>query len=535
MVFNEQQKAIIDAIDGVYVAISGPGSGKTACLVERFLNMITKGIQVSDILNLTFTNSAASEAARRVGIIDSERVFRTFHSFALELIKREREHLSFKLTDAVIPVRGEDYQLLFELVKAYPAIPSFRMLQNKLSEWKCGNVEPEQAMKDATGNDYYFALAYGDYEDRCRQEGWLDFDSLMRETIKLLETNEDVRNRNKKRYISVDECQDTDVTQFRLLQLLFGGNIMAVGDENQLIYEWRSAQSGNLSNFSRAFPGAKTLYLGHNYRSTKRLVQFYKEILPVDNGIASHMTTDNEDGIDPIFIQYPDPDTEAKRVLLDASKDPENSAILARTNRQLFNVQRVAVGLGIKYRNLGKKDFFDQNEVKALLSFARDADPFQNAAEGLRIIIRNHNLYNRYRNTGDPMHSDPIDNIDNVVKIAENKKDNMAEFLDRMRKLTYGRKSKKEKDLILSTVHQFKGKESNNVYFIGCEQGLLPHKNGEISEEKRIWYVGCSRAANKLQISWSGNRTMFLNGKDYKIYEFENGIEKENGASLHII
>jgi hypothetical protein len=233
MNLNEQQKTVVNTIDGVWVVIAGPGSGKTACMVERFLNMITKGIQVRDILNLTFTNSAATEAAARVGILDAEKVFRTFHSFALELIKKERAHLPFKLTDTVIPVRGEDYQLLFDLTKDYPAIASFRTLQGKLSEWKRSSVEPEQALAEAVGNEYYYALAYQGYEVRCREQGWLDFDSLMRETVQLLETNEDVRNRWKKKYISVDECQDTDVVQFRLLQLLFDGNIMVVGDENQ--------------------------------------------------------------------------------------------------------------------------------------------------------------------------------------------------------------------------------------------------------------------------------------------------------------
>jgi len=531
MDFNEQQKTVINTTDGVWVVVAGPGSGKTACMVERFLAMIIQGIQMRDILNLTFTNSAATEAAKRVGLLNAEQVFRTFHSFALEFIKKERAHLPFKLTDTVIPVRGEDYQLLFDLVKMYPAIASFRTLQGKLSEWKRANIEPEQALQEAVGKEYYYALAYQEYEVKCRQQGWLDFDSLMRETVGLLEKNEDVRQRNKRKYLSVDECQDTDITQFRLLQLLFDGNIMAVGDENQLIYEWRSAQPGNLSNFSRTFPGARTLYLGQNYRSTGRLVQFYKEIIPVDNGIASYMKTDNEEGVEPVFIRYPDSDTEVRRVLDEATKDSENSVIIARTNRQLFDVQRIAASRNIKYRNLGKKDFFEQNEIKALLNLAKDVSPVKNAGEGLRDIIRDNNLYNRYRSTGDPMYSDPIENINNVVKIAA-KKGTMAEFLEYMRKLTYGRKSHKEKDLMLATVHQAKGREWDNVFIIGAEQGRMPHKDGELPEERRIFFVACSRAAKQLQISWTGNRSMFLDGREYENYELEP-IEGSDGVPLH--
>lgn len=527
MAFNPdpQQQEVINSIDGVYTVIAGPGAGKTATLLDRHVGMMIKGIQQKDILNLTFTSAAAQEMVKRIGILDAESVFRTFHSYALELIKRERDSVPFQLTDTVIPVRGEDYQLLFDLVKRYPAISSFRTLQGKLSEWKRSNIEPEQAIDEADGKEYYFARAYDDYEIECRKQGWLDFDSLMRETVKLLEKNDDVRERNRKKYISVDECQDTDIVQFRLLQLLFNGNILVVGDENQLIYEWRSAQPGNLSNFAKLFPGARTLYLGRNYRSTGKLVDFYKKILPVDNGLASRMSTTNDPGLGPTFIKYPDSDTEVRKVLDRASLDPENSVIIARTNRQLFDVQRIASSKNIKYKNLGKRDFWEQNEVKALLTLAKDVNQFQKASDALSEIIRNQNMYNKYRNSGDLMNSDPIENLNNVVKMSANK-GTIAEFLGYVRRLTYGRKSKKEKDLTLATVHQAKGREWKNVFVIGCEQGKMPHKDGELPEERRIFFVACSRAASRLQISWSGSTSMFIPEKYLEeIEEYDDSQE----------
>jgi superfamily I DNA/RNA helicase len=529
MLFNPQQQQIISAIDGVWVVIASPGSGKTACMVERHLNMIMKGINTKDILNLTFTSAAAAEAAKRVGLLNSEQIFRTFHSYALELIRKERAYLPFKVTDTVIPIGGVEYQLLFDLVKQYPAISSFRTLQGMISEWKRQNIEPEQAIQEAIGKEYYYALAYEEYERKCREQGWLDFDSLMREAVKLLENNDEVRSRNKKKYLSVDECQDTDITQFRFLQLLFDGNIVAVGDENQLIYEWRSAQSGNLTNFAKLFPGAKTLYLGHNYRSTKRLVEFYKSILPLDNGIASHMKTDNEDGVVPTMVRYSDPDTEIRNVLEEAKKDPENSVIIARTNRMLFNVQRIATGKGIKYKNLGKKDFWELNEVKAVLTLAKATNPNDNAADALRKVIRDNNLHYRYRDAGDQMNSDPIENIENVVKIAASRQETTGDFLNRVRKMTYGRRSNKEKDLMLATVHQAKGREWHNVFVIGADQGMMPHKDGEIAEERRIFFVACSRAAKKLQISWTGNRSEFLSDYDYT----DTTVERQDGLFIH--
>jgi DNA helicase II / ATP-dependent DNA helicase PcrA len=509
LLLNDEQTQVVQAVEGVYVVISGPGSGKTASVVERFLGMLMRGINKRDILNLTFTASAAEEMAKRVGILNVESVFRTFHSFALELVKKERQFIPFRLTDTVIPVRGEDYALLFELVKQYPAIPSFKVLQQKISEWKRSNIEPRQAIMESIGEDYYLAQAYEDYEKICRQQGWLDFDSLMREAVALLRNNPEVRQRNQKKYITVDEAQDTDVVQFEFLRLLFSGNIMAVGDENQLVYAWRSAQPGSLTNFETQYPRAKKLYLGQNYRSTGKLVSFFKSILPVDNGLASHMRTDNPEGVEPKYLKFMDSDQEAQYVLTTAKADPENSVIIARTNRQLFAVQRIAADLGIKYKNLGKKDFWEQGEVKALLNFAKDVDQQLPAGQALTQIIEDNNLYYRYRHTGD-MNNDPAENLDSVVRLATNKKMNVFEFSTYIRKLTYGRKSRKEKDLMLATVHQFKGREAKHVFLIGAEQGRMPHKDGSLDEERRIFFVACTRAAESLQISWSGSRSIFL-------------------------
>lgn len=507
--FNEQQKAVIGSIDGNFLVVSGPGSGKTTVLLERHIQMMIRGISQKDILNLTFTAAAAEAMVRRIGILNSESVFRTFHSFALELIKNERQYMPFKLVDTVIPVKGEDYQLLFELCKMYPRISSFRTLQSKLSEWKRTGIDPERAQKEAIGPELHYAMAYEDYERMSRESGWLDFDNLIYESAKLLATNPEVRSRYKKKYLAVDEFQDTDSRQLELLKLLYDGNIMAIGDANQSIYEFRGAYPDVFGDFKRQYDNVQTLFLGVNYRSTGKITEFVKQIVPVDNGLASHMTTPNPEGVDPVFTKYPDTETEIKCVLEKALTNPENSAIIARTNRQLFDVQRMAVARGIKYKNLGKKDFFDANEVKSLLTHLKDENPNRNAAEALQHIIHAHNFHNRYRSSGDPLYSDPIENINNVVKMSA-KRGTVKDFLDFVRKATYARKSKKEKDLTLSTCHQAKGLQWDHVYVVGCDNTKMPHSKGEINEERRIFFVSCSRAAKTLDISWSGPRSMFL-------------------------
>ena len=524
---NQEQQEAANAIDGTWVVVASPGSGKTTVALKRYENMLVRGISSKDILNLTFTAAAAEEMVSRAGLLNASKVFRTFHSFALELIKNERRNLPFKLCDTVIPVALEDYKLLFKLVDSYKAITNYQLLKEMISGWKRSNIEPEQAISE-TNNDkeYFYALAYRDYERYCREDGWLDFDSLMRETVKLLETNAAVRDRYRRAYISVDEAQDTDIVQFRMLQLIFKGNIFVVGDENQLIYEWRSAQPGSLTNFERLFPGARKLYLGENFRSTGALVEFFKAILPVDNGIATHMGTRNEYGTKPEFTRFFDDFSEASWIT-DHLLDPPRTAILARTNRQLFIFQRLMAGRGIKYVFLGKKDFWDQKEIKQMLSLSKNyVEDSRPAHEIFANVIRDHNLPALFRSFN-PDEADPIGNMNGLVKIAAEKGGTTKEFLEYVRRLMYARKStKKVKTVTLSTVHQAKGREWDHVFVIGANQGRMPHQDGEFNEEKRIFFVACSRAAKTLSISYNGVRSMFLNDFTDEIKIHTTGVEE---------
>ena len=529
-VLDADQQACADALDGVVIVLAGPGSGKTTVTVERFKNLIERGVAPEDILSLTFTNEAAGEMAKRAGV---DEVFRTFHSFVLEIMQKERDKLPYELKPAILPWEFEDFDLRKKLVQRYPLVRKEDALREYISTQKREGRSPEEALEAERGIGEEFARAYRDYEKQSRKEGWLDFDSLMVEAVELLATNQEVRERYAKKYIQVDEAQDTDQIQLRLLGLLFRGNIFFVGDDNQAIYEWRGAGSEVTKNIPKAFPGAKIMYLGTNYRSTGAIVEFIKEITPVDNGLASHMRTDNPYGVRPDFTHYADDYQEAAHVLKRVTDHPR-TAIIARTNRQLFRYQQACFSAGIKCKILGKKAFWEQNEVKQLLSLAKSAKmpASYTAPMILKALVIQHRLLEKYKFSGNPLDADPADNINSLYKMSA-KYATIPEFLDFIRRLTYGSKSNKTPCLTLATIHQMKGKEADHVFVVGVTEGILPHSKAQHTEEKRAWFVAASRAAKTLHVTCYRNPSMFLNDYADRIVKFKpeaaNGVPIQQG------
>jgi ATP-dependent DNA helicase UvrD/PcrA len=522
---DKDQQACVNALDGVVICLAGPGSGKTTVIVERFKNLLAQGVPAEDILSLTFTSEAAGEMSERAGV---ENVFRTFHSFVLEIMQNERAHLPYELKPAILPWEFEDFDLRKKLVQKYPLVRKDDALKEYISTQKREGRSPAEASARESGINEFFAAAYSDYERLSRKEGWLDFDSLMVEAVNLLETNQEVRERYAKKHIQVDEAQDTDNIQLRLLSLLFKGNIFFVGDDNQAIYEWRGAGSEVTKNIPRAFPGSRMMYLGTNYRSTGAIVEFLKEIIPVDNGLASHMRTSNPYGVLPDFMHYADDYQEAANVLRRVVDHP-NSAIIARTNRQLFRYQQACFSANIKCKILGKKAFWEQNEVKQLLSLAKNAKmpASYTAPMILKALVIQHRMLEKYKFSGNPLDSDPADNINSLYKMSA-KYVTIKEFLDFIRRLTYGSKAANTPCLTLSTIHQAKGKEWNHVFVAGVTEGILPHSKALHTEEKRGWFVAASRAAKTLHVTCYRNPSMFLNNYVDRIVKFQP--EVSNGG-----
>jgi superfamily I DNA/RNA helicase len=369
---NPEQTEAVKARDGYYVCMSGPGSGKTSTVVARVLSLLDEGYLAEGILASTFTREAAKEMAERAHLPEDQKIFRTFHSFALQLVHQERSHLPFTLLHAP-PEDGQRRKLVGMLCRKHRV--DYRKLETYISAMKRQGLDPDQAMEKALGAEgLHLALAYKEYELKCREEGWLDFDSMLIESVRLLENNPEIRKRWQFKFMIVDEAQDTDDLQWRLVELLSEEhkNVFAVGDEEQLIYAWRGAQPDGLSNFAKRFREARTIYLFRNYRSTEEIVSFCKRLAPKKSELIDRMVSERGHGPVPTVIRYATDSDEATKIL-SSIREPERSAILVRTNRQLARFENACIDRGIKYNLLGKSGFWTQPEVRYLLAYVQTA------------------------------------------------------------------------------------------------------------------------------------------------------------------
>lgn len=508
---NEEQQTAVDARGGAVVCVAGPGTGKTEVTAKRYIKLLQSGVSPDKIISLTFTDSGAKNMGERAGLGSSQTVFRTFHSYCLGVLRKEREHLPYDLRPEIIGLQPDIFDLVCEICRILNNRLRYADIVEAVSYYKMAGLTPDQALENAVGAEMFGAMAYKEYETKSKERGWLDFDSLIIETVKLFESNESVLRRNQFQEVQLDEAQDTDKNQFKLIKLITKkhGNIFIVGDENQLIYEFRSAMPGSLSNFHQYFPGTRKLFLGTNYRSTRRLVEFFKKIIPVDNRLADHMrpAPGAEEGYDPSFTKY-NSDFEEMEKTLDHVVDPENTAILARTNRQLWDFENACVRRNIKFRMLGKTGFWDNGETKKLVDLVKAGTrPSEPAGPAVRRIIEQSRLIQTYRVPFKFRRKNPEENINSAQLIAS-RFDTVDEFLKHVNKAKHAHKNRS--GMILSTVHQMKGKEAGHVFVTGVSQDLMPHESGDLPEERRIFFVAATRACKFLHFSYTEPASMFI-------------------------
>ena len=330
---NEQQREAVYCTDGPLLILAGAGSGKTRVLTHRIAYLIEeKGVNPWNILAITFTNKAAGEMRERVDQIvgfGSESIWvSTFHSMCVRILRRYIDRLGYDTNFTIYD--ADDQKTLIKDVCKYLQIDTKmfkeRSLLSAISSAKDELVTPEEMTLRAEGDwaKKKIAQVYTEYEKQLKANNALDFDDLLLKTVQLLQTQPDVLEyyQERFRYIMVDEYQDTNTVQFKLVSLLAGKyqNLCVVGDDDQSIYKFRGANIMNILNFEKEYPNAKVIKLEQNYRSTSTILNAANEVIRHNTGRKEKsLWTENGEGEKIQFRQFDSAYDEAEYIVSDCN------------------------------------------------------------------------------------------------------------------------------------------------------------------------------------------------------------------------
>ncbi len=389
---NKQQREAATTVEGPLLILAGAGSGKTGTMTHRIAYMVKDlGISPWSILAVTFTNKAAAEMRERVealvGSVNGMWI-QTFHSAALRILRIECEKLGYKKNFSVYdPV--DQKALIKSLIKEYGIdekriTPAFALSEiSKAKEEETGPTE--YALKHKNDRRYdELAKLYSGYDKALKNNNAMDFDDLILNAVRLFEADPETLSQwqTKFRYIMVDEYQDTNLLQYRLVSMLAAKsrNICVVGDDDQCIYQWRGADIRNILEFEKDFPGAKVIKLEQNYRSTSNIIEAAHSVISRNRGRKDkHMWTDAEKGDKIEYYRAVDDREEARytgamiRQLM--RKDPElkysDFAVLYRTNVQSRRFEDSFSVQNIPYQVLSGLRYYDRKEIKDIMAYMR--------------------------------------------------------------------------------------------------------------------------------------------------------------------
>ena len=403
---NEPQKEAVLHTEGPLLILAVAGSGKTRVLTHRIAYLIEEqGVNPWNILAITFTNKAAGEMRQRVDSLvgfGSESIWvSTFHSACVRILRRYIDRLGYDNRFTIYDT--DDQKTLMKEVCRKVDLDTKRfkerMLLSVISSAKNEMILPDEFELNAGGDfaQLQIAKAYREYEAQLRSNNALDFDDLLVRTVQLLDTQTDVREsyQERFRYIMVDEYQDTNHAQYRLVSLLSAKyqNLCVVGDDDQSIYRFRGATIENILSFEEEFPGATVIRLEQNYRSTQN-------ILDAANGLIGHnyarkgknLWTENGTGDKVISYRAVDELGEAMFVVRQIEESAargqkfSDNAVLYRTNAQSNTIERQLVRTGIPYRIVGGTKFFDRKEIRDILAYFHVIENPSDAVRIRRII-----------------------------------------------------------------------------------------------------------------------------------------------------
>ena len=611
---NPAQREAVRHCSGPLLVLAGAGSGKTRVITAKIAHLIEQGMEPARIVAITFTNKAAREMRDRAqallsaqGKADLARkvIVSTFHAFGLRILRAEAHALGLKPGFSIFD--PEDLETIVGELAATSDRGRARAAQWKISAWKNALVTPAQALEHADNDDDRVAAkAYASYDETLTAYQAVDFDDLIVRPLRLLETDPAAALRWQARclHLLVDEYQDTNPAQYRLLRALVGAQsgphtpFTAVGDDDQAIYGWRGATLDNLAALPRDYPELKVIKLEQNYRSTVRVLRCANALIAHNPKLfEKRLWSDLGTGETIRVTPAADDDAEAELVVhrISAMKFERrlrfaDFAILYRGNHQARAIETALRAQGIPYDISGGQSLFDKTEIRDIVAYLRliandDDDPafvravttprrgigeatlsrlsaiasagsmslFAAAFEPAlrdRIPARQHEALLEFCGQINGLRGraqrEPagrlldellaftryeawlVDSLDKreaqtkcksvrdftgwLSRKGEADDRNLLELTQMVALITMleGREGEAPDVVHLSTLHAAKGLEFPHVFIVGLEEGILPHREtieaGDVDEERRLMYVGITRAQRSLHLSWCRRR-----------------------------
>jgi DNA helicase II / ATP-dependent DNA helicase PcrA len=604
---NKAQRSAVGEIDGPLLLLAGAGTGKTRTVTCRIAHMLEKGILPEHILAVTFTNKAASEMKERISGMISKKsadamTVCTFHSLCVKILRGGIDRLGYKKNFAIYTHSdqvGLMKQILVrkggatEKVKAEEVLSAISKNKNK-------------GIDAADQIDSFFGVCAQEYQNELRAQNAVDFDDLLVYGELVLRDFPDVRQMFQDRFrrVTVDEFQDTNALQMRLLQQLVGApyHVCVVGDDDQSIYGWRGAEVANILQFERFFPDPKIIRLEENYRSTKAVLHTANSLIKHNLGRREKVLRTTKVGGENVRVISMPGDQEESDFIAEEMLETKNLmklpwedfAILFRTNGQCRQLEATLREKKIPYRMVGAQSFFDRKEIRDVIAYAQllcspEADvpllrvlnaPNRGIGQSSAVLAtdysREHHksvwaamcdpvftsqISSKVRNSIESfiamiagaktkidigkenagvvlrgvikdceylewlqrscksdkerqIRSEGVNSILDQITDQTNRGKKLQDLLDAM-----ALSSEREDDLeskqgvTLITLHASKGLEFPYVYLVGLEEGTLPHKRsieeGTRDEERRLLYVGITRAREKLTLTYCATRMKF--------------------------
>jgi DNA helicase-2/ATP-dependent DNA helicase PcrA len=403
---NERQKEAVFATEGPVLILAGAGSGKTRALTHRIAYLIEeKHVNPWNILAITFTNKAAAEMRERVNQLVSfgaESVWvSTFHSMCVRILRRYGEWLGYSSSFSIYDT-DDQKSLMRQIIKTMDLDPKLyreRAVLSEISAAKNELITPEEFYIHSAGDFRRMKMGdlYQQYQEQMKKNNAMDFDDLIMKTVELLQNNREVLDyyQNRFQYIMVDEYQDTNTAQFRLISLLASRsqNLCVVGDDDQSIYRFRGANIHNILDFEKTFPGAKVIRLEQNYRSTQKILDVANSVIRHNCGRKEKtLWTENGEGVPVRFRPFDTAYDEASAIVRDILRAKEEGeplrecAVLYRTNAQSRILEEKCVSLNLPYRLIGGVNFYQRQEIKDILAYLKTIENGRDDLAVQRII-----------------------------------------------------------------------------------------------------------------------------------------------------